>query len=192
MAFEQERERVMQVVDHHAKIPVIPVHSEGVARKIVQRAKVLKIQVPLVVRRFMDRLVDHDSDGVRNKLARDLYGKDHSELDKSQQDRLWGMPSQLPGWSPAGPGPYSKAGLDFAQAHNLLLASYKEQSNMKLPQEMRAYLIDLSHGLEHDLDDASKSHGFYQEYSQANQALRIATAGPHRAGQSIPIVTARR
>ena len=191
MAFEQERERVMQVVDQHAKIPVIPEYSAGVARRIEQRAKVLKIQTPLPVRRLLDRLVDHDNDSLNNKLARDLHGKEYAELNSAQRDNL-PTARDLPGWSPAGPSTYAKAGLDFAQAHNLLIATYKEQSNMRLPQEMRAYLIDLSHGLEHDLDDASKSHGFYQEYSQANQALRIATAGPHRAGQSIPIVTARR
>ena len=63
MAFEQERERIAQIIDQHAKVPVVPHYSEGMARKIEQRAKVLKIQAPLVVRRFMDRLVDHEAMG---------------------------------------------------------------------------------------------------------------------------------
>jgi hypothetical protein len=191
MAFEQERERIAQIIDRHAKVSVIPEYSAGVARKIDQRAKVLKIQTPLPVRRLLDRLVDHDSDSLNNKLARDLNGKEFSELSSAQRNTL---PSHrdLLGWSPAGPSSYAKAGLDFAQAHNLLLATYGDQLNKRLPQEIRAYLIDLSQGLEHDLDDAAKKAGFYKEFSDANMALRIATAGPHRMNQNIPIVVNRR
>jgi hypothetical protein len=192
MAFEQERERIAQIVDQHSKVPVLPHYSAGMARKIEQRAKVLKIQTPIPVRRLLDRLVDHDSDSLNNKLARDLHGKEHSELTQDQQFHIHRMHNELPGWNPATGSPYSKAGMDFAQAHHLLLASYREQSDMKLPQEMRAYLMDLSHGLEHDLDDAAKKAGFYKEYSDANMQLRIATAGPHKVNQNIPIVVNRR
>ena len=126
-------------------------------RKIEQRCKVLKIQTPLAVRRFLDRLVDHSD--VSNKLARDLHGKEDSELTPEQQAAIHRMHNELPGWNPATGSTYQKAGMDFAQAHNLLLASYSEQSDRRLPQELRAALNDLSPCLEHDLDDSAKKAG---------------------------------
>ena len=94
--------------------------------------------------------------------------------------------------NPAGQPPYFKAGLTFAEGHSLLVETIREEDKRNLPQELQTALADFGTALSKDLDDSAKHAGFYKSYSDANQALKIATAGPHRINQSIPIVAARR
>ena len=193
MAFDKERETIAQIVDSHGNAPLTPEFATPVARSIARTCVTLKIKPPLVISRFLDRADGPQGrSGIQNKLARDLHGKEYSELPEGKQQEIDSKYNSLASSNPATRHPYLKAGFTFAQGHNLLLAAIREQSSNSLPQQIRAGLFDFVSALERDLDEAAKRAGFYQSYSQANQALRIATAGPHRAAQAIPIVTGRR
>jgi len=191
MAYEQEREGIAQIVDKHSSVPVRPEFSSPAARLIVRRCQTLRRKPPLAIQRFLDRADGpKGQDGIRDKMARDFHGRDFQDLPEDKKNGVRELESAMS--NPATPHPYFKAGLTFAQAHSLLIETYREETNRTLPQELRAALADFRTGLEKDLDESAKAHGFYQEYSKANQALRIAAAGPHRASQTIPMVTARR
>jgi hypothetical protein len=189
MAFEKERETIAQIVEKHAKAPLTPAHSAPVARSIARHAEQLKIKPPLAIRRFMDRLDGPEGDyGIQNKLARDLHQKEYADLSEDEQERIRDINHKMR--NPAGSPPYFKAGFDFAQGHNLLLAAYSDEKSA--PKQLRFAMLDFSKALERDLDEAAKHSGFFKEYSDANMALKIATAGPHRATQTIPVVTSVR
>lgn len=55
MAFENEKQRIDAIVEKHADVPVSPDFSAPAARLLAHRCRTMKIAVPLVVRRFMDR-----------------------------------------------------------------------------------------------------------------------------------------
>lgn len=189
MAYEQERETIAQVVEKHAKAPLTPAHSASVARSIVRHADQLKMTPPLAIRRFMDRLEGPQGDyGIQSKLARDLHGREYSELPIEEQDAIRDVHYQMR--NPAGNPPYFKEGFDFAQGHNLLLAAYSEEKSA--PKQLRSAMLDFSKALEKDLDDAAKHSGFYRELSEANLKLHMAVNPPHRINQSTPIAAARR
>jgi hypothetical protein len=193
MAYEQERGQIEAIAEKHGHVPVIPEFSAPVARLIVRRCATLKISPPLVIRRFMDRAEGPQGpNGAVNKIGRDFYGKEYSDLTPSQQAEADSLRSALASENPATGHPYLKPGFNFAQARHLLLETYREEMSTRYPQEVQTALADFRTGLEKDLDESAKMHGFYPAYSQANQSLKIATAGPHRAAQSIPIVTGRR
>jgi hypothetical protein len=193
MAYEQERANIEAVADKHSHVPVIPEFSAPVARLILRRCATLKISPPLVVRRFQDRAEGpKGQNGAVDKIGRDFYGKEYSDLTPDKRAEVDSLHSALGNHNPATGHPYLKPGLTFAQARHLLIETYKTEANEHYPQEIRTALADFRTGLEKDLDESAKAHGFYQEYSKANQALRIATAGPHRAGQTIPMITVRR
>lgn len=190
MAFEQEGETIAQIVEKHAKATFEPIHSAPVARAIVNNAKTLNIPAPMVIKRFIDRLdgpVGYY--GVQNKLARDLHGREYAELPEDEQESIKDVHREM--FNPAFPHPYFKAGFDFAQAHNLLVSAYGQSLN-RFPQTIKAHMHDFIRALELDLDTSAKHSGFFKEYSDANTKLMIATAGPHRQNQSIPMATARR
>jgi hypothetical protein len=191
MAFEAERGSIAQIVDRHSSVPVRAEFSTPAARLIVRRCEVLKRRPPLVIQRFLDRVDGpRGTDGVRDKMARDFFQKDYAALPEDKKGQVLDLHNHMS--NPATPHPYFKAGLTFAQGHNLLIETYREESKRDLPKELQAAMIDFRNGLEKDLDEAAKHAGFYQAYSLANQTLRIAAAGPHRINQSTPIVTARR
>jgi hypothetical protein len=191
MAFEAERGRILQIADQHSSVPVRPEFSTPAARAIVRRCEEIKRKPPMVIQRFMDRANGpKGKEGVRDKMARDFFRKDYESLPEAQKGQVDDVHSQL--FNPATPHPYFKAGLTFAEAHSLLLDTYREETDRKLPQELQAAMIDFRCGLERDLDESAKTHGFYKAYSDANQALKIATAGQHRVNQSTPMATARR
>ena len=187
--YEKERESIAQVVDDHASAPLLPEFSTPVARLIARRCATLKIKSPLVIRRFLDRSEGPNGDnGVLDKLSRDFYSKEYQDLTPKQQEEMTSRRSALAYSNPAEGHPYTKPGFTFAQGHNLLLATYREDTS-RFPGEVRAAMIDFRNALEKDLDEAAKHAGFFKQYSDANTALKIATAGPHRATQTIPIVS---
>jgi hypothetical protein len=192
MAYEQERASILQIVNAHSSVPVRPEFSTPAARLIIRRCATLKRKPPMVIQRFMDRVEDRPqgSAGGRDKTARDFFRKDYQDLPEERKGQVQDLHSAM--FNPATPHPYFKAGLTFAEGHSLLVETYREESKRDLPKELQAAMIDFRNGLEKDLDESAKAHGFYQEYSRANQALRIAAVGPHRINQSTPIVTARR
>ena len=191
MAYEQERAAILQIVDKHSSVPVRPEFSTPAARLIVRRCETLKRKPPLVIQRFLDRADGPQGhDGVRDKMARDFFQTDYAALPEEKKMQVQDVHSHI--FNPATPHPYTKAGMTFAEGHHLLLETYREEAKRDLPKELQAAMIDFRNGLEKDLDESAKAHGFYQEYSQANQNLKIATGPPHRINQSIPIVTARR
>jgi hypothetical protein len=191
--YEQERGQIEAVAEKHGHAPMIPEFSAPVARLIVRRCRTLQISPPLVIRRFQDRAEGAKGvTGAQDKIGRDFYGTEYSNLTPDKRAEVDSLHSSLVADNPATGHPYLKPGFNFAQARHLLLETYREEVSTHYPQEIQTALADFRTGLEKDLDEAAKVHGFYPEYSGANQALRIATAGPHRAGQSIPIVTARR
>lgn len=191
MAFEAERESISQIVDKHSSVPMGAEFSTPSARLIFRRCETLQRKPPLVIQRFMDRADGPQGhDGVRDKMARDFHGRDYKDLPEDKKGQVNDLHSAL--FNPATPHPYFKAGFTFGQGHGLLVEIYREEAKRDLPKELQAAMIDFRKGLEKDLDEAAKAHGFYLEYSRANQALLVAAAGPHRINQSIPIVTARR
>jgi hypothetical protein len=193
MAFETERENIAQVVDKHGSAPLSPEFSAPVARSIVRHSIQLKINPPLVISRFMDRAEGpKGANGALDKLSRDFHGKDYADLPADKQADMDSRHSSLAMSNPATGHPYLKPGLTFAQGHNLLIAAFSEEKSSRFPQTIRAALSDFSKALEKDLDEAAKHPGFFKEYSDANMALKVATAGPHRAGQAIPIKAAAR
>jgi hypothetical protein len=188
MAFEQERERIAQIVDKHGHVPMTPEYSAPVARHIVKYCQNLRIKPPLVIQRFMDRLDGpKGQDGALDKLGRDLHGREYSELTEPQRQQITSIHSSLGNANPATGHPYLKPGFDFAQGHDLLVSAYGLSMD-RFQREIRASMQDFISGLEKDLDQAAKAGGFFKQYSDATTALRIATAGPHRINQSIPIV----
>ena len=192
MAFDQERETIAQIVDSHGNAPLTPEFATPVARSIARRCMTLKIKPPLAISRFLDRADGPKGrNGAQDKLARDLHGKDFSELPVDKQQGIDSKYNSLAMSNPASGHTYLKPGFTFAQGHNLMLAAIREESSKGLPQDVQAGLSDFVRALEKDLDESAKAHGFNQEYSQANLALRMATATtvPHRAGQSLPIPT---
>jgi hypothetical protein len=193
MAFDKERETIAQIVDGHGNAPLTPEFATPVARSIARTCMTLKIKPPLAISRFLDRADGPKGrNGAQDKLARDLHGKDYSELPEDKQQEIDSKYNSIAMSNPATGHSYLKPGFTFGQGHNLMLAAIREESIKGLPQEVRAGLSDFVRALEKDLDEAAKHAGFYKSYADANTALKIATAGPHRAGQSIPIVTARR
>jgi hypothetical protein len=191
--YEQERGQIEAVAEKHGHVPVVPEFSAPVARLIVRRCATLRISPPLVIRRFQDRAEGPKGlNGAQDKIGRDFYGTEYSNLSPDKRAEVDSLHGSLTWVNPATGHPYLKPGFNFAQARHLLLETYREEVSTRYPQEIQTALADFRTGLEKDLDEAAKAHGFYPAYSEANQALRIATAGPHRAGQAIPIVTARR
>jgi len=193
MAYEQERANIEAVADKHSHANVVPEFSAPVARLIMRRCATLKISPPLVIRRFQDRAEGPQGpNGAVDKIGRDFYGKEYSDLTPEQRAEVDSLKSSLTYENPATGHPYLKPGFTFAQARHLLIETYRAEATERYPQEIRTALVDFRTGLEKDLDESAKTHGFYPEYSRANQNLRIAAAGPHRASQTIPMVAARR
>jgi hypothetical protein len=191
--YERERGQIEAIADKHGDVPVIPEFAAPAARLIIRRCATLRISPPLVIRRFQDRAEGPKGPhGAQDKIGRDFYGTEYANLPPDRKAEVDSLHGALVSDNPATGHPYLKPGFNFAQARHLLIETYREESGRRYPQEIQTALADFRTGLEKDLDEAAKHAGFYPEYSRANTALRIATAGPHRAGQSIPIVTARR
>lgn len=126
---------------------------------------------------------------ARDKLSRDFYGTEYNTLTPDKQAEVSSLHGGLVNDAPD--HPYLKAGLTFIQARHLLLETYREELTNRYPQEIQTALADFRTGLEKDIDEAAKRAGFYPEYSQANHALKMATAPPHNSRQGLPM-TARR
>jgi hypothetical protein len=187
--FDSEVKQVEAIAQRHADAVLTPEHAAPVARRILQRCATLKIPAPSVILRFQDR-AEHlrGISAHHNKIARDFYGSDYASLSQDKQQQVTSLHSSLVSENPATGHPYLKPGFTFAQARHLLLETYRAERSNSYPQEIRTALVDFRAGLEKDLDEAAKRQGFFPEYSQANRNLRLATAGPHRATQPIPIV----
>jgi hypothetical protein len=174
-------------------VPLKPEYSNNWSRSIVKRCETLHIQVPLSIRRFMDRVLGTKGhDGKLDKLSRDLYRKDYQELAPQQRDEVDSFHAKI--WSPAGGSEYlgDQKGLTFGDAYDLRLEALREVNEGRYPQEIRTGLGDFAAGLARDLAESAKLHGFYDVYSKADRALFAAAAGPHRATQNIPIQPTRR
>ena len=195
MPYDRELNRILAISNKYAGTKVRPEFSEPAARRIVKRCKTLDRPIPLPVQRFMDR-VEPPAE-IRDKMGRDLFGKPMSQLTSEQQGTVDAEHSRLissaSGWNPADGHPYYKPGFTFAQMRHILLQTYRVEANYQythLP-ELKAALIDFRDAMETDLDEAAKDHGFYKEYSDANQALRTATSARHRINQSTPLTVGR-
>jgi len=184
MAYEQQRGAIRKIVEQHAKATFEPVHSAPVARSIAQHDKTLKTPPPMAVRRFLDRLDGVSGDyGIQNKLSRDGFTKEYADLSEDQKNIVRDKQREM--FNPAFPHPYFKAGFDFGTAYLLLIASYNET---RTAGKFKLSMSDFSKELEHDLDDSAKFNGFFQEWREANQQLRMATSTRHSATQNFPIV----
>jgi hypothetical protein len=191
--YEKERANIERIADEHANVPVIPGHSAPVAARIARRCATLNISPPLVIQRFHDRVEGiKGPNGAQDKIGRDFYGTKYRNLPPDKQAEVHSLHSSLVHANRATGHPYLKIGLTFIQARHLLIETYRTEMNNRYPSDLRAALVDFRTGLEADLDAAAKNGGFFQAYARANTELKIATAGPHSARQTIPIVTARR
>jgi hypothetical protein len=190
VAYETERTNLEAVVDKHASVPVIPEFSAPVASRIVSRCRTLNISPPLVIQRFEDRAKEPTGNhGVQDKISRDFYQRGFEDLPADKQKEVQNLHSAM--FNPATPHPYFKAGLNFAQGRHLLLETYRLEASNKLPQDLRVALVDFRDGLERDLDDSARIHGFFKEYGNAIMALKTAVS-PHRESQAFPMATGRR
>jgi hypothetical protein len=186
MAFEEHREQISRIVEEHHDAALVPSHSAPVARSIANHAKQLNVQVPLAIRRYMDRLDGPKGEyGLQEKLSRDIHGVDYGNLPADEQEAIRDHLHSM--HNPAGNPDYFRSGMNFAQGHNLLIAAYGEENSV--PKPLRPTMKDFVKALELDLQSAARHSGFDREYSEANLKL-YAAVNPHRINQST-IMTSR-
>jgi hypothetical protein len=157
----------------HGKVPVNPVRSVPVAHSLVRRFHTLGRPVPVVILRFLDRVHgpqpgQSTEDYTRDKLARDLHGRDFHSLPTPAKHNVLNHEQGL-----GQNHPYQRAGLDFAQARYILMGSYQALGNASIyPQDVRDGLTDFANALEYDISTSAKLNGFYYAYSKQLNSLR--------------------
>jgi hypothetical protein len=177
MTLQTEISNIDRIADEHAYTRVSPEFSAPYARRIVNRCKALGIASPLVIRRFQDRAEGPQGpEGPRDKIARDFYGAEFQNLPDDKKNEVTEMRGRLA--NPATGHPYLRKGLTFIEARQLLVDTYRTESQNRYPQEIRTDLQDFRKGLENDLDDAAKARRILCGILEGNSGREDRSSGP--------------